>query len=258
MIESARTLIKTAAGRIAMIAPQARFDRGILVLSHMRSMTTALTNVLCSHPQISGYGETHVPYSSVDAPGKVLVNLALRRAYSPGATFFTDKLLHNRLDDAVPESFYQARGLFLARLPGPAIRSITRLAIRGDMKEMETVEGAAHYYAERLERLAYLWDRFPTSARLGFEVEKLLLDPDRFVGDIGSWLGLEPPLENRYRSHAASQKAGGGDPTASALHTRIEKSNASSGEVQMGLDLSEAVKFRCEAAHKELVERFVN
>lgn len=256
MKTTARALLKTATGRIAMAAPQARFERGILVLSHMRSATTALTNVLCSHSEVSGYGETHVYYSTADAPGRVLTNLALRRAYSPTSSFFSDKLLHNRLDKDVPDNFFQARGLFLARLPEPAIQSITRLAMRGGMKDMETVEAAAQYYAERLEQLALLWDRFPPERRLGFKAEELLQDPDTHVEQIGSWLKLKPKLENRYRSHAATQKGGGGDPTASALYTRIEPSQPAPNSTKIELDLPDALKTRCHAAHKALTARF--
>lgn len=257
MLASARVLAKTVAGHIAMAAPQARFERGVFVLSHMRAASTALTNVLCSHPMVSGYGETHVSYDTTYALGQVLVNLAIRRAYSPAAPYFSDKLLHNGLDSAVPNRFFDARGLFLARLPEPAIVSITRLASRKGMEDMQTAQAAALYYAKRLERLALLWDRFPAERRLGFKAEDLLLDPDRHVDEIGSWLKLTPKLENRYRPHASTQKGGGGDPTASALFTRIEPSKPVQNDVPVDLDVSDALRRRCHAAHDALTARFV-
>ncbi|PSK82495.1 sulfotransferase family protein [Limimaricola soesokkakensis] len=248
--------IKRIAARTAAHAPQARYDSCLLMLSHMRATTTALSNVLCSHPRITGYGETHVPHGRAESLGQVVVNLALRRALSLRADLLYDKVLHDHLDAAADAPFFGARALFMLRAPAPAIRSIEALARRTDMHQYRSAEAAALYYAERVETLCGHWDRFPATRRFGVTSEALLRDPDATVARLGAWLRLEPPLTNSYVSHRATQKGGGGDPTRSASHTQIEPSDrpVESGPVA---GVSAELASRCEAAHGALAERFM-
>ncbi|MGI3170897.1 sulfotransferase family protein [Pseudooceanicola sp. C21-150M6] len=255
MTLTVRDKVKRTAGQIACLAPQARYDRGILVLSHMRAATTALSNVICSHGAVSGYGETHVPHHSRMSPGLVIVNLALRRAYSPGAEFFFDKVLHNRLDIAPPPAFYQARAIFMIRRPAPAVKSISNLAAKTGMAEYVPANGAATYYAERVEHLSDLWDSFAPEKKLGLTAEALLTDPEAQVARIGGWLSLTPELKNEYVSHGATQKGGGGDPLRSAGLTQIEASPKP--EDTSAVDgVSDALSERCHAAFEALVTKF--
>jgi hypothetical protein len=237
------------------VYPYARYDRMILVLSHMRSATTAMSNVLCSHEAIAGYGETHVSHDTISAPGQVAVNLLLRRALPRSARFVFDKVLHNHLDDNAPPAFFDAKALFLVRQPGPSIASIQKLAAQTGMQETSTAEGAAVYYIERLERLARLWDTFPSHNRMGMAAERLLEKPDQRVPEVGDWLNLSPPLVNEYKSHKATQIGGGGDPTQSTKHTRIEARSIGTQEKPV-TGVSAELALRCAEAHQRLVDRF--
>ena len=107
----------SSAWTASMLRPQADYDRCIFVLSHMRGATTALTNVLCSHPQLSGYGETHVSYLAGSGPGRLAVNLMKRKALAFKAPFMVDKILHSHLDLHPDATFYRARAVFLLRAP---------------------------------------------------------------------------------------------------------------------------------------------
>lgn len=249
--------VKHAAASAAAHAPQARYGRCLLMLSHMRAATTALSNVLCSHPDITGYGETHVPHGQRNSVGQVVVNLTLRRAFSLRAEMLFDKVLHDHLDAEADDPFYEARTLFMLRRPIPAIRSIEALAHRTDMYRYRNTDAAALYYAERLETLTRHWDRFPAERRFGLTSEALLADPDRHVARLGAWLGFDaPPLTNSYTSHRATQKGGGGDPTRSARHTRIEP-KADTPESSESLPaLSRELEKRCVSAHAALAARF--
>lgn len=255
MLSAPREALKTTAAMVAGLAPQARYAQGILVLSHMRSATTALSNVIASHRDVTGYGETHVTHSDRTSPGRVIVNLALRKAFDPRAHHFFDKVLHNRLDRTPPPSFFDARAIFLLRRPAPSVRSIVSLARKTGMTEAQTEVGAATYYAERVERLCELWDAFPTVRRHGLTAEALLADPDAKVAVLGQWLGLEPALRNEYVAHAATQSGGGGDPTKSAQHTRIEATDRQE-ETEPVAGVDDALAQRCAQAYEALASRF--
>ena len=64
-----RAPLKRLAATSLALAPQGRFDRCLFLVGHMRCGSTALANVLCAHPSVSGYGETHVRYDRPSAPG---------------------------------------------------------------------------------------------------------------------------------------------------------------------------------------------
>ncbi|AXI46690.1 sulfotransferase family protein [Sulfitobacter sp. SK012] len=250
-----RDMTKAFVGKnVAAFAPQARYSRMILVLSHMRSATTALSNVLCSHPAISGYGETHVTHTEANSPGQVLVNVARRRAYEPRAKFLFDKVLHDHLDVKAPQAFADARAIFLVRAPGPAVASIVKLAAATSLQEVREPGQAALYYANRLESLAQRWQTFSPERRFGLTAERLLDDPDSVVDQIGNWLDLSPQLENRYVSHKATQLGGGGDPTASARLSKIEARPSAAPSPVVGVDAY--LNKRCQSAYGVLVAAF--
>jgi hypothetical protein len=217
-----RDQIKATAGQIiGAVNPQCRYDRAIFILAHMRCGSTALSNVLCSRPDVSGYGEAHVRYADTASLGRLVVNQALRKAWKPGARYLFDKILHNRHDAAAPPAFFTTRAIFMARDPDPAIRSIRSLfAVRGKT-EYQTDDDAALYYAQRLDRLLHLWPQFAPDRRVALTHSDLVTRTDAVLAQISDRLAIRPVLENRYVSPAASRRGGGGDPTASGAHQRI-------------------------------------
>ena len=257
MAQFARQSVKRVASEVASCLPQARYQGAILVLSHMRSATTALSNVLCSHSDVSGYGETHVAHIRGSGIGQVLVNQVIRRAWKPRASHLFDKILHDRLDKTPTPDFYKARAIFIARAPRPSILSIQKLAETTAMKEYLGAEAAATYYEQRLQTLIAHWHRFPQTQRFGLTAEQLFDDPDGQIAKLADWIKLTPQLENQYVSHKATQVGGGGDPTQSAKFTRIEPRPAPpdlSPVMSVSADLSD----RCLAAYQELTACFEN
>jgi hypothetical protein len=215
------TLKSMAGSAVASVNPQCRFERSIFILAHMRCGSTALSNILCSRPDVSGYGEAHVRYTGTDSLGRLVVNQALRRGWRPGARYLFDKILHTRHDAEVPQDFFDSRAIFMARDPQPAIRSIRALFSRSGKAEYQTDIEAATYYIDRIQRLITLWLRFDIDRRVGVTHADLTTDPDATLQRISQRLQLSPPLVNRYVSPAASRRGGGGDPTTSGAHTRI-------------------------------------
>lgn len=244
-----------AAAGAATILSQARYDRAILVLSHMRSTTTALANVLCSHPAISGYGETHVPHRTPQGMGRVVLNLAIRKAWDPKAEWVLDKILHSPLDADPPSDFFAARAIFVVRSPAPAITSIRKLSVQSGMVETQSAEGAALYYANRVEALSRLWAAFPDANRIGLTSEGLVSDPEATIERINRWLPLSEPLRNQYTAHTATQIGGGGDPTRSARLNRIEQAETPI-DLSAVRDVPDTLSRRCIDGHQALVTRF--
>jgi len=234
---------------------QANYQKMILVLSHMRSGSTALCNVLCSHPQMSGYGETHVNYGDGFGPGRVILNLVRYRAFDARAPFVVDKVLHNNLDTFPQKTFKQARAIFLLRSPGPAIASVVSMAKTTKMTGVRTSEGAAAYYLKRLERMQALWAGFLPGQRLGMTTEKMFAHPDETLSAVGRWLTLSSPLQNAYRPNPASTLAGAGDPIFSGRARSIEVRQHT--EAKNSLDgLPPNLRMRCEKAHAEMLKCF--
>ncbi|MES2666271.1 MAG: sulfotransferase [Pseudomonadota bacterium] len=217
-----RDRAKAWAGQaVAAVNPQCRFDRAVFVLAHMRCGSTALSNVLCSRPDISGYGEAHVRYLGPQSLGQLVVNQALRRGWKPGARHLFDKLLHNRHDEAAPPAFFTARAILVAREPVAAIRSVRALYAGPGRVLYQTDAEVAAYYIARVEALLAMWPRFAAGRRVALTHAELLTTPDAALARISDRLGFGVPLENRYVSPVASRKSGGGDPVVSGRHTRI-------------------------------------
>ncbi|MFT3972926.1 MAG: sulfotransferase [Amaricoccus sp.] len=208
---------KRLAGTGLGLAPHARHDRCLFLLGHMRCGSTALSNVLCAHPEISGYGESHVDHGAPSAPGRLVLNQIGAGRWKPAARHLFDKVLHDHLDAGVPPAFFAGRAIFLTRAPEPSIASILALFASLGNREYPDPASAAAYYTTRLARLAALWDGFPPERRLALRHETLIADPDAALARLTGFLALERPLTNAYR--ASPTRPGAGDPLAAGWTT---------------------------------------
>lgn len=244
----------TAGAAVAGIAPHCRYDRAIFVISHMRGATTALSNVLCSHPQLSGYGEAHIRYHGRASLGLLALNQARRRVWRPQARCLFDKLLHNRLDAQLPEEFFSARAVFLLRAPELVIPSVANLFRHVGNGEYPDETSAAQYYLSRVQRLSGLWPRFAPQRRIGMASEALLADPEAGLRRIQGMLNLDPPLRNSYQSRTASTRSGAGDPLQSGKFSSIQQRPPSgpAPDPHIAPELLEA----CRSAHAALLAAF--
>ena len=250
-----REQIKRVTGSVVSTTlPVCRYSNCIFVLAHMRCGSTALSNILCSRPEVSGYGEAHVRYDGRGALGRLVVNQALRRGWKPKASFLFDKILHSRHDaDAAPE-FFEARAIFVARQPAEAVPSITALYKRLGRTEYGTDEQSARYYVERLRALARLWQGFPPERRLGLTHSDLIREPEQQLARISGRLGFSPPLKNAYVSPAASRRGGAGDPVMSGKFNRIERQDPSAVSQKPGPDIAPGLLAEAEQAYAEFLD----
>ncbi|GAM05783.1 sulfotransferase [Novosphingobium sp. MBES04] len=256
-----RTSLRDAGKRglgwlVGRALPHGRYDRCLFVLAHMRCGSTALSNIVCSRPDFSGYGESHVTHDGRDAPGRLAVNCARRKGWDARAPWQFDKILHSRLDAAAPPAFFSARAIFLVREPFASVRSIVDLFARLGRDEYRTHEEAASYYIGRLAALAEMWPRFEAARRIGLTHEALLRDPDAVLAAISTRLGITPPLVNAYRSKAASRRGGGGDPLVSGRHSRIEPGLPGRPVDPSDLDLSPATCVQLQESYAALAALF--
>lgn len=251
-----RERIKTLGGAvIGATTPQCSYKNCFFVLAHMRCGSTALSNILCSRPDISGYGEAHISYDGQGALGRLLINQARRKGWSPRARFLFDKILHCRHDGAVTPTFFEARAIFVARSPAAAIRSIRTLYTQLGRDEYVTDKAATEYYVERLLALQSLWSRFQSSNRIGITHQELLADPDATLAKISVALRIQPALENRYISPAASLKGGAGDPLSSGKFTQIQaKILPHEHDTAVDLDIQKPLRRSAEEAYKNFVD----
>ncbi len=215
-------MIKSLAGQaVGVFNDQCRFQRTIFVLGHMRCGSTALANILCSRPDISGYGEAHIRYDGRSALGVLAINQWRRKAWRPQAKHLFDKILHSRYDtDPAPE-FFDSRAIFVIREPFATIRSIRKLFQTIGSDEYATDRVAADYYEQRLLQLRANWGRFPANQRIGLSFDQLTAEPDAMLAAISAQFELTPPLANRYDVSIGSQAHGAGDPLAAHQFSSI-------------------------------------
>lgn len=218
--EFAKDTVGTA---IFHATPRCRYENSVFILAHMRCGSTALSNIFCSRDDISGYGESHTDYSKRARLGRLQLKHLTRRAWKPGATSLFDKILHSAHDRGAPPEFFTAKAVFLARDPRVTIRSIRKLFENGPDPIYRTDEEAARYYIQRVTDLTRLWARFEAGRRIGLTHEELLADPEAQLARISDALGIRPRLANAYRSRAAIQRHGDGDPVDSIRFNRIER-----------------------------------
>ncbi len=190
-----KEIIKSIAGKtVSSLSSQCDYQNLIFVFGHMRSGSTALTNVICSHESISGYGEAHVRYNDRSGPGRLLLNQALRRAWSPSAKYLCDKILHNKYDPDIRSEYKSTRAIFSVRRPSPSILSIKNLFQSIGSNEYPTLNDAASYYIGRCESLCNLWDIFEVDQRIGIETEELRSRPDESISRVSDFLDLKALL----------------------------------------------------------------
>lgn len=224
------TFKNLAGNAVATIVPKYRYENLIVMIGHMRSGSTALSNIICEHKHISGYGEAHITYMGRKSLGILALSNMRRGTLKPSAKFQYDKILHNRYDLHFDSGLLDAKAIFLTREPKRTLPSILRLFSRKNTGEYSTIDACADYYAERMEAVLERWHRYPDNRRLAISYDDLVADPDVEIARVSSMLGLEEPLQNKYTSRAASVRANAGDPVNSVKFNSITAVRSESDE----------------------------
>jgi hypothetical protein len=221
-------MIKHLAGSaMALVLPKCRFDRSIFIMGHMRCGSTALSNILCSHPQISGYGEAHICYKSRSELGLLILNQIKRNSYRKNSTYLFDKILHSRYDSEDFDDFFESRVIFMIREPIKTIQSIRTLFSSIGSNEYSNDILVSDYYEERISSLIANWEKFPPLHRIGISFEQLKTNPEKNLVKISEMLGVSPPLTNSYQQPKNGLGHGAGDPLTSHKYNKIISENIS-------------------------------
>lgn len=153
----------------------------LFILSHMRSGSSLLTHLLVNNPEIMGFGETHVKYSSGNAFKQLLMKVYNNvQEYNKVQDFkklimnhqyVLDKVLHD--SRFVDESFLESdniRAIFLIREPKRTLVSLL------DLKPHWTEDDALHHYIKRLATLEKYAKRINNKERSFALTHQQLLD----------------------------------------------------------------------------------
>jgi hypothetical protein len=190
--------------------------RYLFLLGTMRSGSTLLTSILCSHPGILGYGETHVVYDDPGKLGELEARICRAHGIDPGEIGerrVLDKLLHDGLlrDPHVLEGV-DLPCVFLLREPRRTIQSLVH-------QLDSTLDDAFTYYHERLASLERYARVFPRAVFLAYE--DLVGDPERTLAALTDFLELTPPLTPEYRLQPLHDVKGVGDRSEAIRSGRV-------------------------------------
>lgn len=125
----------------------------LFILGHTRSGSSLLANILASHSEILGIGETWITYKSAN-DFKILVkhiHWKLRKFWI-SSYYALDKILHNHfIQDSSILINDDIKVIFIIRSPEDSLASILKMGIRFDPLWIE--EDALLYYCNRLSAL---------------------------------------------------------------------------------------------------------
>jgi hypothetical protein len=185
----------------------------LFVFSHMRCYSSVLSHVLGSHPEIDGYCETHLRYRcALD-----VLRLKWRVRWLTGeplrGRYVLDKILHNYPVASRLLEGPRTRAVFLLRQPVEVVQSIVHMGTHLDANDRNAnVASATKYYVERLRRLTQLARVLGTRAAF-VESEMLMARTEGALEFLRDFLGLDAPLDRRYRSFSRTGVPGYGDPS---------------------------------------------
>lgn len=180
----------------------------IFILGHMRSASSLLVHLLNSNPEIIGYGESHIRYSSEPDIKKLLYKVYSRvgelRMNHP---YILDKLLHNSKllneDLLLSQHIYK---IFLIRNPQQTLPSI--LKIKPHWSEEKTFD----HYISRLATLERYAQQIDSKERsLLITHDQLLNQTEDVFRALQSFLEVDHPFSEQYQVLSTTGKRGVGD-----------------------------------------------
>lgn len=189
----------------------------LFLLGHMRSGSSVLQHILTTNPDIVGYGETHLRYSTDESLRDLTADVhVMRGRVRLSGVYDFDKILHDYIGDerllARPDVFC----VFLIREPGGALGSMIHqfpdwfTGRRLPAAELE--REAAWYYRDRLTRLEELAGVISGSGRaLAMTYAELTEQTGDCFAKMEAMLGLQVPLREDYDVRWTTGQPGRGD-----------------------------------------------
>lgn len=182
----------------------------LFILGHMRSGSSLFTHILNSHPDIIGFGETHLQYASEEDFKKLLYKVYWHiRDYQMQQKYVLDKVLHN--SKFIQEDFLKSQNLysiFLIREPKRTLASIM------DLKPHWNEEYTLEHYVYRLSSLARYAELINSQERSLFLTHDQLINRTNEVFmKLKTFLKTETDFSEHYNVLRTTGLEGVGDKT---------------------------------------------
>jgi hypothetical protein len=223
----------------------------LFLFSHMRSYSTLLSHVLGSHPEISGYVETHLKYRSRWDLARLRWHIALATGALPTGRYLLDKLLHNFM--LIPKSLRNSsrlRTLIFVRGPEATLRSILQLSsMRPGIAWHSDQHRVAEYYCARLAWLAAVGTHLRERAFV-FPAEALVDDTEAVLMHVTRHLGLMTPLRPQYQVRKLSGEPGYGDVSASIQAGEVRREGARPAGAIHPIQIDPRLLSQCNRAYR--------
>ncbi len=190
----------------------------LFLMSHMRSGSSLLTHILCSNPEIIGYGETQIKYNSghdiqtlihkvYNRNAQELTRFKTLQAFGMSHTYIFDKVLHGNLKDLTILKNTPNKSIVLIREPERTLQSIL------DIRNHWTEEQALSYYRNQLQHLIDCTTFIADSSRfLLVTYQQVIEDTPRVLQVLQSFFGTEQTFSEQYKVRKTTGQAGIGDP----------------------------------------------
>ena len=175
----------------------------IFLLSHMRAGSTLCINLLCTHPEIIGMGESGISYSSVSDFKILRGKIYSRRS----KLIVTEKYLLDKLDNnpdiSNPEILLNdnIKCIFLLRDAESTLSSILNKNFIKLVcpKQIESEKWASYYYQTRLAKLIEYAKIIDNKERsLYFTYEQLIVDTQKIFKALKQFLDLQDNFSENY------------------------------------------------------------
>jgi hypothetical protein len=189
----------------------------VFLMSHMRSGSSLLTHILCSNPEIIGYGETQIKYSSeadiqalihkaYNHNAQELTRLNAAQAFKMQHTYVLDKVLHQNLKDLSILKKLQTKSIVLIREPERTLKSIL------DIRDHWTEETALDYYRIQLDHLIDCTNFLSAPNRfLLLTYHQVISDTPIVLQALQSFFETKHPFSEQYQVKKTTGQAGIGD-----------------------------------------------
>ncbi|MDQ8202369.1 sulfotransferase [Pelagicoccus sp. SDUM812003] len=174
--------------------------RLVIILSHTRSGSSLLANLICSHPKVIGFGEAWIDYRT---PVSILRLIGRTRlttgSYKPSINIYLDKCLHKQITDSLrPFRICHPHFLFLTREPHATTKSIVAMCKTFDENKGQETDYANTYLAGRLMDLKRISLLVPPDSATHLSYESLIQNPDTTLARLTEVLQLASPLSSSY------------------------------------------------------------
>lgn len=188
-------------------------QKHVFMVSHMRSGTSVLSNIILTDPSFYGVGEAHIEYHNNRSLGALLYKIAsVRGLRGCAAKYVYDKILHNeRIQCDMTKIAPSAKFIIVLRNPVDAIPSIAKVMEglwQGDLDQQALV-----YYEQRIKWLSRFADKLPVEDFFFLEYEELLERPRPILDQLQRFLCLDHSLRECYEISSWVGRSGIGDPS---------------------------------------------